>query len=141
MITECEVFVIWSWKIGPALGRAHAGDHRQVVDGDRQPAKPFAAVPHDVPSFLLKGTCRRAFGTPVSFAGVKPARLFRGDRRIDALVLDAVRAHCTDLKRTGKTIAGVAKVKVRGLPRVRFKFTFAMAAYNLIRMPRLLAQA
>src|ERR1700675_2851675 len=41
----------------------------------------------------------------------------------------------------GKTIAWLAKVKVRGLPRVRFKFTFAMAAYNLIRMPRLLAAA
>ncbi len=41
----------------------------------------------------------------------------------------------------GKTIAGLAKVKVRGLARVRFKFTFAMAAYNLIRMPRLLAAA
>jgi IS5 family transposase len=41
----------------------------------------------------------------------------------------------------GKTIAGMAKVKVRGLERVRFKFTFAMAAYNLIRMPRLLAVA
>ena len=41
----------------------------------------------------------------------------------------------------GKTIAGLAKVKVRGLARVRFKFTFAMAAYNLIRMPRLLATA
>ena len=40
-----------------------------------------------------------------------------------------------------KSIAGLAKVKVRGLPRVRFKFTFAMAAYNLIRMPRLLAEA
>jgi len=43
--------------------------------------------------------------------------------------------------RLGKTIAGLAKVKVHGLPRVRFKFTFAMAAYNLIRMPRLLAAA
>ncbi len=41
----------------------------------------------------------------------------------------------------GKTIAGLAKVKVRGLARVRFKFTFAMAAYNLIRMPRLFAEA
>lgn len=41
----------------------------------------------------------------------------------------------------GKTIAGMAKVKVRGLASVRFKFTFAMAAYNLIRMPRLLAAA
>ena len=41
----------------------------------------------------------------------------------------------------GKTIAGIAKVKVRGLARVRFHFTLAMAAYNLIRMPRLLAEA
>ena len=40
-----------------------------------------------------------------------------------------------------KTIAGMAKVKVRGLARVRHAFTFAMAAYNLIRMPRLLAAA
>jgi len=41
----------------------------------------------------------------------------------------------------GKTIAGMAKLKVRGLARVRHAFTFAMAAYNLIRMPRLLAAA
>lgn len=40
-----------------------------------------------------------------------------------------------------KTIAGLAKAKLRGTRRVAFRFTFAMAAYNLIRMPRLLAQA
>jgi transposase len=40
-----------------------------------------------------------------------------------------------------KTIAGCAKVKVRGLARVRHHFTLAMAAYNLVRMPRLLAEA
>jgi transposase len=40
-----------------------------------------------------------------------------------------------------KTIAGCAKMKVHGLARVRFHFTFAMVAYNLIRMPRLLAEA
>mgnify|MGYP001812833756 FL=1 len=40
-----------------------------------------------------------------------------------------------------KTVAGLAKVKVRGLDRVRHKFTFAMAAYNLIRMPMLLGWA
>jgi hypothetical protein len=38
-----------------------------------------------------------------------------------------------------KTIAGLAKVKVRGIAYVRHRFTFAMAAYNLVRMPRLLA--
>ena len=40
-----------------------------------------------------------------------------------------------------KTIAGLAQVKVRGLDRVRHQFTFAMAAYNLIRMPKLLGWA
>ena len=40
-----------------------------------------------------------------------------------------------------KTIAGIAKVKVRGLARVRHHFTLTMTAYNLIRMPRLLAEA
>ena len=40
-----------------------------------------------------------------------------------------------------KTIGGMAKVKLRGLPRVRHAFTLTMAAYNLIRMPKLLARA
>jgi transposase len=40
-----------------------------------------------------------------------------------------------------KTIAGCAKVKVRGLARVGFHFTLAMAAYNLIRLPKLIAEA
>ena len=38
-----------------------------------------------------------------------------------------------------KTVAGLAKTKLRGTKRVAFMFTFTMAAYNLIRMPRLLA--
>ena len=40
-----------------------------------------------------------------------------------------------------KTVAGLSKTKLRGTKRVAFKFTLTMAAYNLIRMPRLLAQA
>lgn len=40
-----------------------------------------------------------------------------------------------------KTIAGLSKTKLRGTRRVAAKFTFTMAAYNLIRMPRLLATA
>jgi transposase len=39
-----------------------------------------------------------------------------------------------------KTIAGCAKVKVRGLARVGFHFTMAMVAYNLIRLPKLLGE-
>ena len=39
-----------------------------------------------------------------------------------------------------KTIAGCAKVKVRGLARVGFQFTLAMTAYNLIRLPKLIGE-
>lgn len=37
-----------------------------------------------------------------------------------------------------KTIAGQSKTKFRGLARVRWHFTLATAAYNLIRLPKLL---
>ena len=37
-----------------------------------------------------------------------------------------------------KITGGVAKVKVRGLAKVRAVFTFAIAAYNLIRIPKLM---
>lgn len=40
-----------------------------------------------------------------------------------------------------KTVGGLAKTKLRGTTRVAFKFTLTMAAYNLIRLPRLLAAA
>ena len=38
-----------------------------------------------------------------------------------------------------KTVGGLAQVKVRGLAKVRAAFVFAMAAYNLVRLPRLIA--
>ena len=40
-----------------------------------------------------------------------------------------------------KTQAGFAKVKVRSLPKVEAVFTFAAVAYNLVRLPGLLARA
>jgi transposase len=39
-----------------------------------------------------------------------------------------------------KTVAGQEKTKFRGVARVGFAFTFAAAAYNLVRLPKLLAQ-
>lgn len=38
-----------------------------------------------------------------------------------------------------KSIGGLAQVKLRGLPKVKALFTLALAAYNLIRLPKLLA--
>jgi hypothetical protein len=40
-----------------------------------------------------------------------------------------------------KTIAGLRKTKYRGFKRVRWAFTLAAAAYNLIRLPKLMAAA
>lgn len=39
----------------------------------------------------------------------------------------------------GKTIGGLARPMLRGVARLGFKFTLTMAAYNLIRLPKLLA--
>jgi transposase len=38
-----------------------------------------------------------------------------------------------------KSIGGLAQVKLRGLAKVRAVFAFALAAYNLVRLPKLLA--
>lgn len=40
-----------------------------------------------------------------------------------------------------KAQAGFAKVKVRGRPKVAAVFGFAIAAYNLVRLPKLIAEA
>src|SRR5512144_1467339 len=37
-----------------------------------------------------------------------------------------------------KTVGGLRQTRFRGLARVRMAFTFALAAYNLIRLPKLL---
>jgi hypothetical protein len=39
----------------------------------------------------------------------------------------------------GKTIGGLARPMLRGVEKLRFKFSLTMASYNLIRLPRLLA--
>ena len=39
-----------------------------------------------------------------------------------------------------KTIAWIRKVKLRGLAKVDWLFVFASAAFNLIRLPKLLPQ-
>ncbi len=40
-----------------------------------------------------------------------------------------------------KTVAGLRKMHHRGLPKVDWQFTLAMAAYDLVRLPKLLAEA
>jgi hypothetical protein len=37
-------------------------------------------------------------------------------------------------------VAGLRKMRHRGLPKVDWQFTLAMAAYDLVRLPKLLAE-
>lgn len=57
----------------------------------------------------------------------------------------AIKLHCRQrIEQTFgwiKTHASFAKVKVRSLPKVEAVFTFAAVAYNLVRLPKLLAGA
>ena len=56
----------------------------------------------------------------------------------DALIVDAA------LTRAGGTAgreAALAKIRHRGLDRVGWMFTLTAAAYNLVRLPKLLAEA
>lgn len=40
-----------------------------------------------------------------------------------------------------KTVGGLRKARHRGLPEIDWQFVFAMAAYNLVRLPKLLGAA
>jgi hypothetical protein len=40
-----------------------------------------------------------------------------------------------------KTIAWLRKIKLRGLPKVEWLVVFASAAFNLLRLPQLFAEA
>jgi hypothetical protein len=40
-----------------------------------------------------------------------------------------------------KTVAGLRKTRFRGLPKVALAFTFAAAAYNLVRVAKLIGAA
>lgn len=40
-----------------------------------------------------------------------------------------------------KTVAGIRRTKLRGREKVAWSFTLAAAAYNLVRLPKLLAGA
>jgi transposase len=56
-------------------------------------------------------------------------------------ISQVVRKRIEEIFGWAKTIGGMAQVKVRGLAKVQSVFVFAILAYNLIRIPKLLADA
>lgn len=65
----------------------------------------------------------------------------RSTRHAGYAVSQRVRKRIEEIFGWVKAQAGLAKVKVRGREKVEAAFTFAIAAYNLIRLPKLLAAA
>jgi len=67
------------------------------------------------------------------------------DRRVTRhrsyAVSQVIRKRVEEIFGWDKSIGGLAQVKLRGLAKVKALFTFALAAYNLIRLPRLIAPA
>jgi transposase len=95
---------------------------------------------YDTKGFVAE--CRRMCVTPHVAAKVRYSAIDgRTTRHESYAVSQRKRKLIEEAFGWAKTIAGLAKVKVRGLNRVRHQFTFAMTAYNLIRMPRLLGWA
>ena len=95
---------------------------------------------YDTKGFVSE--CRRMCVTPHVAAKVKHSAVDgRTMRHASYAVSQRKRKLIEEAFGWGKTIAGLAKVKVRVLNRVRHQFTFAMTAYNLIRLPRLLGWA
>jgi transposase len=95
---------------------------------------------YDTKGFVA--ACRRMCGTPHGAAKVRHSAVDgRTTRHASYALSQRKRKLIEEAFGWAKTVAGLAKVKVRGLDRVRHQFTFAMAAYNLIRMPKLLGWA
>ena len=95
---------------------------------------------YDTAGFVAE--CRRMCVTPHVASKVKHSALDgRTTRHESYATSQRKRKLIEEAFGWAKTIAGVAKVKVRGLARVRHCFTLAMTAYNLIRMPKLLGWA
>lgn len=121
------------------LERHAPGERRLTLGADKG---------YDVAAFV--GELRRLAVTP--HIARNDATTKTGKRRRSAIdarttrhpgyaVSQRVRKRIEEAFGWAKTVAGLAKTKLRGTPRNAYRFTFTMAAYNLIRMPRLLAAA
>jgi transposase len=105
--------------------------------GSGRPLTLGADKGYDTKDFVAE--CRRMCVTPHVAAKVRRSAIDgRTTRHASYAASQRRRKLIEEAFGWAKTIAGVAKVRMRGLARVRHCFTLAMAAYNLIRLPKLL---
>jgi hypothetical protein len=127
------------WQAGLAMVRTLEGRHRITIGGDKgYDVQGFAAglrvlgaTPHLAQHRYLTKTGRRRRSSIDGRTTRHPG--YAQSQRRRKLVEEAFGWI--------KTVAGQAKTKFRGLARVGWSFQLAAAAYNLIRLPKLLQAA
>ncbi len=113
--------------------------------------EPFADRPRPITLGADKGydssdfvtACREHAVTPhvaQNQSGRRSAIDGRTARHAGYAVSQRIRKRIEEAFGWAKTVAGLRKLRHRGLPKVDWQFTLAMAAYDLIRLPKLLAQ-
>ena len=98
--------------------------------------------PHDLPRQFPARPCKVFCAPEIPTSAVQPP-----SRHFEPISLkkggyaasQRIRKRIEEFFGWTKLSAGHRKTRFRGLPRVRFAFTLAAAAYNLIRLPKLIA--
>jgi len=96
---------------------------------------------YDTADFVME--CREHAVTPhvaQNTQGRRSAIDCRTTRHPGYVLSQRIRKRIEEAFGWAKTVAGLRKMRHRGLLRVGWQFTLAMAAYNLVRLPKLLAQ-
>ena len=92
--------------------------------------------------FSVDGTLLEAWASTKSFRAKDgsgpPADPGRTTRHPGYAVSLRIRKRIEEAFGWAKTVAGLRKARHRGLAKIDWQFTFAMAAYNLVRLPKLL---
>jgi transposase len=116
------------------LVKAVAGRRRITLGADKA---------NDTRNFVLE--CREENVTPHVAQNITTTRGSRIDGRTTRHAGYAVSLRIRKRIEEGfgwvKEVAGLAQVKLRGLARVDFAFVLGLAAYNLVRLPKLMAEA
>lgn len=111
------------------VDRSCPGDHKITLGADKG---------YDTADFVAD--LRAMNVAPHVAAKIKGSALDgRTTRHAGYRVSQVIRKRIEEAFGWGKTVGPVAKTMLRGLERVGFQFTMTMAAYNLARLPKLLA--
>ena len=64
----------------------------------------------------------------------------RTTRHLGYAISQRIRKRIEEAFGWAKTVAGLRKLRYRGLPKVDWQFTLAMAAYDLVRLPKIIGR-